>query len=307
MHDPMLRSTRARLTLLLTAVLFSTGGAAIKAAHLSMMQIAGLRAAVAAVTIAALLHPPLRSFHGSTLLVAAAQAATMALFVASNRLTTAANAIYLQSADPLYVAALSPFVLGERLTRRDLGYLLAFAAGLGLFFVRSEAAQATAPDPALGNLVGVASGVGWACTLVGLRWLAAREAEAAAGGAPRGDAAAAAAILANAVVFCGALPWLDPAGVSARDWLTIGWLGVFQVGMSYVLLTRAVRHVGAIEASLLLLVEPVLNPLWAWLLHGEQPSPWALAGGGVILGTTALRLLRERGDSTADLEPAAVD
>jgi DME family drug/metabolite transporter len=77
------------------------------------------------------------------------------------------------------------------------------------------------------------------------------------------------------------------------DWLTIAYLGVFQIGAAYLLLTAGVRHVTALEASVLLLLEPALNPVWAWLVHGETPGPWAIAGGILILGATILRTVAD--------------
>jgi drug/metabolite transporter (DMT)-like permease len=69
----------------------------------------------------------------------------------------------------------------------------------------------------------------------------------------------------------------------------ITYLGVFQIALAYVLLTSALRHVPAFEASVLLLIEPVLNPVWAFLVHGERPGAWALAGGVVIVAATAIK------------------
>ena len=63
-------------------------------------------------------------------------------------------------------------------------------------------------------------------------------------------------------------------------------LGAIQIGLAYACLTRGLRQVPALEASLLLMVEPVLNPVWAWLVHGERPSHWALLGGALIIGAT---------------------
>jgi drug/metabolite transporter (DMT)-like permease len=240
--------------------------------------------------------------------VGCVQAAMMALFVAGNKLTTAASAIYLQSTAPLYVLLLSPIALGERIRRADLGYLAAFALGLALFLVRTDDRQATAPEPFLGNLVAAAGGLGWALTILGLRWLAAdrratgdggttgdRRATAGRGGSGNRpgsvEPAAAATVLANAAVAAACLPWLAaaPSRIAVADWTAILWLGVFQVGLAYVLLARAVRYLPAFEVAMLTLVEPVLSPLWAWLLHGERPGAWALAGGGLILATGALR------------------
>jgi drug/metabolite transporter (DMT)-like permease len=78
------------------------------------------------------------------------------------------------------------------------------------------------------------------------------------------------------------------------DWLVVAYLGVFQIGLAYLFLTRGVRHVPALEASLLLLLEPVFNVIWAWLLVGEWPAPWSLAGCAVILGATVALTLRGR-------------
>jgi DME family drug/metabolite transporter len=78
----------------------------------------------------------------------------------------------------------------------------------------------------------------------------------------------------------------------------ITYLGVAQIGLAYVLLTRALRLVPALEASLLLLLEPVLNPVWAWIVHGEVPSPWSISGGALILLATAAKAVSSRAAGT---------
>ena len=96
---------------------------------------------------------------------------------------------------------------------------------------------------------------------------------------------------------------------SAVDWAVIVYLGVFQIAVAYVLVTSALRHIPALEASLILLIEPVLNPVWAWLFQGERPGPWALLGGAIILGATTLKggSMRARSgrDAAAELAVAA--
>jgi drug/metabolite transporter (DMT)-like permease len=107
-------------------------------------------------------------------------------------------------------------------------------------------------------------------------------------------------ILGNLVACLAATPLALPIrSVAAGDLAVIGFLGVFQIGLAYLFLVRGVARVSALESSLLLLLEPVLSPLWAWLLHGERPTAWALVGGGVILAATALFA------ATADRTPAA--
>ena len=269
----------ARAAVLGAAVLFSTGGAAIKACSLSGWQVASFRSAVAAAAIAIFL-PSSRQLTRRSWLVGIAYAATLVLFVLANKATTAANAIFLQSTAPLYVLVLAPLWLKERIGRRDLALMIAIAGGLALFFVGSPAAQETAPAPMTGNVYGALSGVTWALTLLGLRGLS-RE----GGSLP--------AVVAGNVLACGlALPLAIGAAwvpVSAIDAAVVLYLGIVQIGLAYVLLTRGFREVSAFEASLLILLEPTLNPVWAYLTHGEVPGPLALGGGAVIVAATALK------------------
>jgi drug/metabolite transporter, DME family len=98
----------------------------------------------------------------------------------------------------------------------------------------------------------------------------------------------------NTIAFLIALPAALPvASARAQDWWTVGYLGVFQIGLAYLFLSAAIRHLRALEASLLLLVEPALNPVFAWLAHDERPSRWALVGGVLIIGATTLRTVVE--------------
>lgn len=268
-----------RLQLLAAAALFSTGGAAIKALTLSAWQVAGFRSGIAAVAVLLLVPAARRGWSRPVWLVGVPYAATMVLFVAATKQTTAANAIFLQSTAPVYVLLLGPWLLRERVRRGDLYFMGAVGLGLGLFFLGAEAPRATAPDPDTGNLLALLSGVSWALTVTGLRWLENR---------PGGAGSSLPTIVAgNAIAFAVLLPFALPApGATTADWLIVAYLGLCQIALAYLLLTRAIRHVPALEASTLLLLEPVLNPVWAWLVHGEVPSGWALAGGGVILAAT---------------------
>ena len=269
-----------RLEVLGAAFLFSTGGAAIKATTLTPWQVAGGRSGVAAIALALMIPAARRSLSWKTVPVALAYAATLLTFAIANKLTTSAATIYLQSTGPFYLLLLSPLLLGERIRRHDLVFLAALACGMALLFVGNPPAQATAPDPALGNLLGAASGLFFALTIAGLRWLARDERPGEARGAG-------AALLGNALAFLLTLPMALPlVQVTAGDAVAVAYLGTFQIALAYVLLTRALRGVPAFEASLLLLLEPTLNPLWSWLMHGENPGGWTLVGGAVIIGAT---------------------
>jgi drug/metabolite transporter (DMT)-like permease len=275
----------SRLALIAAAALFSTGGAAIKATSLTGWQVACFRSAVAAVALTLFLpgarvRP--RDWSRWTVAAGSAYAATMVLFVLANKLTTAANTIFLQSTAPLYLLLLGPWLLREPIRRRDLALLLAMATGLALVIAGREERTAIAPDPVTGNALALTSGVCWAFTMLGLRRLS-RDVPP---GAP--SPASAAMVAGNLLAFAATLPMALPVWGSVKDALLIGYLGVFQIALAYVFVGVGLRRVGALEASLLLLVEPVLNPLIAWLVHGEWPGPWTLAGGAVILSATAL-------------------
>ncbi|HEY0779454.1 MAG TPA: EamA family transporter [Gemmatirosa sp.] len=276
-----------RLGLLLAAVLFSTGGAAIKAAALTSWQIASFRSGIAAVVVWLCVPRARARWTPRILLVAAVYAATMVLFVAANKLTTSANTIFLQSTAPLYVLLAGPLLLHERVTRADLALVAAVTLGMTLFFVAPGLPQATAPDPARGNVLAAVSGVAWAGTVLGLRWIgradptaAESTGDAAAGGAPALVTVVAGNALACLACLPAALPVVHPTAASLA---VVGYLGVVQIGIAYLSLAAAMPHVPALEASTLLMVEPALNPAWAYLVHGERPSALAWLGGAVIL------------------------
>jgi len=287
--EPVATRTADRLQVLAAAFLFSTGGAAIKACTLTSWQIVASRAGIAAVALVIMLPAARRGWSLRLLPVSAAFAATTLLFVLCNKLTTAASTIFLQATAPLYIVLLGPLLLRERIRRRDLAYMAALAVGMVLFFVGEQPASDTAPHPALGNVLAAGAGLCWGLTIIGLRWLG-RHA------GPGEDPSAAAVVSGNLLACLIALPFALPV-VSSRpaDWLLVSFLGVFQIAVAYVFLTRGVRRVDALEASLLLLLEPMLNPLWALVVHGERPGPWAAFGGAIIVIATAVNTIaRER-------------
>jgi drug/metabolite transporter (DMT)-like permease len=273
-----------RARLITASVLFSTGGTAIKGVSLDGWEVVALRAAVAAVAVFVLLPEARRRFDWRTLAVGVAYGATTTLFVLSNKLTTAANAVFLQNTSPLFILLLAPVVLRERVSRDDLAFMGVLALGMLVFFTGIESRFATAPDPLLGNVLAVCSAITWSVTIVGYRWLAAR-------GLPIGSAAIAGNLLACAAALAFALPF----GASRpADWLLLGYLGVVQLGLAYRMVSRGLPHVRALEASLILLMEPVLASIWAWLAFGETLGPAGVAGAVIILGATLVHSIRSR-------------
>jgi len=279
------------LQILGAALLFSTGGAAIKLSALSGWQIAGFRSALA-LAIFALLRPNWRDcLRPAVLGVGAAYASVLVLFVVANQLTTAANTIVLQNTSFLWIMLLGPALLNERLRARDLGFGAAVVLGMVLIFLGAEPATHKAANPPLGNLLGALAGFAWGLGILGLRALARTSPIGASNPADN------AVLMGNVMVVLVCLPLALPVRAAQPiDWLVVVYLGVFQLALAYVFMTRGMRRLPALEVALILLLEPVLSGVWAWLLHAERPGPASLAGYALILGATLSRaLLSARG------------
>ncbi len=245
-------------------------------AALTGWQIASYRSGIATIFLWLILPEARRGWTWRVLAGGVVYAAMVVLFVLSNKLTTAANAILLQSTYPLYLLLLGPLFLKEKLRAVDVAVVGGVILGAALLFSGSERVVATAPDPVRGNIVALASGVAWALTLSALRWMGKRN--------PKTESAAAVTIAGNAIAFVACLPLaIQSPAPDLKTGFVLIYLGLFQIGLGYVCLTRSIRHVPAVDAATLLLVEPVLNPIWAWMIHGEEPSGRAIAGGMIIL------------------------
>jgi drug/metabolite transporter (DMT)-like permease len=271
-----------RLFVLAAALLFSTGGAAIKATTLGSWQVASLRSLVAAVVLLALLPESRRMGSPRVWLASVAYASTLVLFVLANKMTTAANAIFLQATAPFYLLAIGPLVLKEPNRGRDYVLGGVMAMGMALFFFDYSQASALAPNPALGNALAAATGLTWALTVTALRGLSKAE----------GASSLPVVSAGTLVAFAAALPFAWPIpSIGAMDLSVLLYLGVFQIGLAYFCMARGVKHVPAFEASVLILLEPAMNPVWTYLFHNERPGPLALAGGVIIMGATVAHTL----------------
>ena len=258
---------------LAAATLWSTAGAAIKLCGLSGWQINLGRSLIAAGVLALLFRDARRRPDRGVLWVSVAYAFTVLLFVLANKATTSANAIFLQDTAPVWVLLLSPWLLHERPSRSELLSVPLFLVGLTLFFL-----DQLSPGQTVGNVIALASGVAFALCILGLRKLGPRNVGAIVWG--------------NLIAALIALPMaVRGPSPTVRDLGLVAFLGVFQLGLSYGLFARGLRHTPAVEASLLALVEPVLNPVWTFLFTGERPGPWAVRGGVIILVATLWRTL----------------
>jgi drug/metabolite transporter (DMT)-like permease len=237
------------------------------------MAIAGTRSIIAAMVMLAFRRNMKFDLSFAQLGGAVCYAATVILFVAANKWTTAANAILLQYTAPIYVAMLSYWFLGERITKLDLAAIAATLGGMVLFFM-----DVLTKGGLLGNIVAIVSGVAFAGTVLFLR-------------KQKDSSPLASVFLGNLLTFLAGFPFLFRAMPDAVGWTGLILLGVFQLGCSYILYAEAIKHVTAFEAILIPILEPVLNPVWVFLLLGEKPGQWAIAGGFIVLISVTARCL----------------
>jgi drug/metabolite transporter (DMT)-like permease len=269
----MEKRSKAILFLLLSAVLWSSGGLMIKLVSLNPVAIAGLRSLIAMIVMGAYVRHPRFTWTFPQIGGAIAYAVTVTLFVVATKLTTAANAILLQYTAPLYVAFLGAWFLGERTRWSDWVIILIVLSGMALFFF-----DRLTPGNQLGNGCAIVSGISFAFFVLFMR-------------RQRNESPFETVILGNLFTGLIGLPFMFRSTPDARSWIGLVFLGVIQLGLSYILYSKAIKHVTALEAILIPGIEPILNPIWVFLMLGERPGQWALIGGVVVLISVTLRSL----------------
>jgi DME family drug/metabolite transporter len=262
------------------AVLWSTGGLFIKWTSLSGLELSFGRSLLAAITVAIFTRREGFGLNRVTALASVLYAALLVLFVLATKQTTAANAIFLQYTAPVYLLIFEPLFYKEKLRATDLVVVIACALGMALFFVGK-----LRPQDVAGNLLALASGLCFACYFLLLRHSTSRSVNRASS-----------VIYGNLLVVLIAAP----AGLKAlpqlnsHDALSVIYLGVVQIGVAYTLFTAAMaRGVRSLDAGIVGYIEPLLNPIWVFLVLHERPSQWALLGGGIIVVAVVCHMLME--------------
>jgi drug/metabolite transporter (DMT)-like permease len=260
--------------LVIASVFWSIGGVLIKYIAWSPLAVASGRGLIAALFLALACQPLRFTWSPVQLAAAVAYGACTITFVTATKLTTAANAILLQYTAPIYIALFGAWLLKEKATRVDWITIVVALGGMTLFF-----ADEVELSNVLGNTVAIISGVFFAAMTILLR--------KQKGGSPTESL-----ILGNVLAGLVGLPWLLTAPPQPiAGWGALLALGTLQLGVSYLFYAKAIRHVTAMEAVLIPVVEPILNPIWAALVLHEKPGPWALLGGAIVLSAVTFRAL----------------
>ncbi|MDR3349420.1 MAG: DMT family transporter [Acidaminococcales bacterium] len=263
--------------LVVSAIMWSFGGLFIKYIEWNSLAIAGTRGLIAALAVALALPESVRLPQNKFVwLCAFSYAGMCGTLVVATKLTTAANAIFLQYTAPIYVTLISACFFREKIKPLDAMVVLSTVLGMALFFVGDFSFANI-----LGNLVGIISGVCFAVMVIGFRFI--KEAEPAA-----------AIFCGNVILFLLSAPFMGGPAPEAGEWLALIFLGVFQIGISYAMYSRAIVRVTSLEGVIVPTIEPMLNPLWVFLFIGERPSNAAIVGGAIVLMSITFYCLRKK-------------
>jgi drug/metabolite transporter (DMT)-like permease len=268
------------LVLVLIAVLlWSTGGLFIKLTNLDAYQVTFFRSLFAAITVLLLTRKAGLKIDLFGIFTSIIYAALLFLFVWATKKTTAANAIFLQYTAPIYILILGPFIIGEKVHFRDLVTVVVVLAGMSLFFIgKLEISDYQ------GNVAALFSGV-----FLGLYIMLLRHPRA------EGFNPTIAVIYGNLLLAVVTAP----SGIAAlpimrfTDWAAVIFLGVVQIGISYIFFIKGVKGgTRPLDASLIGFIEPLLNPVWVFVFIGEKPSEWAVLGAVIVISAIFIHTIR---------------
>ena len=266
-----MKRPHALLLLILTALFWSLGGLMIKKVDLQPLAIAGWRSAIAAVCLLLWTRKPKITGSLPQIGCALAYAGNMFSFITATKLTTAANAILLQYTAPAYVAVFGIWLLKEYPRPIDWLAVALTLAGMVLFFFDRISLEGM-----WGNVSGVVAGITFAALILLLR-------------KQKDGSPVESVILGNALTALLAIPLMAKELPTAQDWVWLLLLGSVQTAVPYIIYSKAIRHVTALEGTLVPVIEPLLNPTWAFLFLGETPGFWAVLGGIIILSAVTMR------------------
>lgn len=267
----MNEKTKASLEMLLCAALWSIAGIFMKLLPWSGLAVASLRSLIAGLTIAAymLLRRIRLSLTPRTLKAGVMTGCVYLCFACANKLTTAANAIVLQFVSPVFIVVFSALFLGQRIRRADLAVVLCTLLGIALFFF-----DQLTPGYVLGNCVAILAGM----FMAGMFMMV---------GEIRGEERFSAILIGQSFTFLVGLPFvfLTKPVFTGAALASILVLGVFQLGISYILYAKAAENCPPLACCLLGALEPLLNPVWVFLFDGERPGLFALIGAVIVIGS----------------------
>lgn len=265
------KKVSAIILLVVTATMWSLGGLLIKSINAHPLAIAGTRSAISCIIMILYVKKPKFNWSFTQIAAGVAYASMVITFVFSTKLTTAANAILLEYTAPIFVALLSAWVLKEKPKAIDWVTIMLVFGGMVLFFLDSLDAKGFA-----GNIFGLLSGISYALFTVFMRM-------------QKNGSPIESVILGNAISAIVGIPFIFMSVPDFKGWLFLVILGVVQLGIPYIMYSEAIKNASALEASIITMIEPILNPIWVVLIIGEIPGVLSIIGGIIVIATVAIR------------------
>lgn len=262
------------IAIVIAALLWSTGGLFIKLISLNAFQLSFFRSIFTALTFLTLFRKKTFVFNKLTIINGLFYAGILILFVMATKLTTAANAIFLQYTAPIYVLVLEPILLKTELKKINVISVIISFLGMTLFFVGE-----LSPSHLEGNIVAIISGLCFAGFLLGIR----KSSE---------EFRIPSIFLGNIlIILICSFSITNELKISLDDFFMVAYLGIFQIGFAYAVFTYSIKRIEGIEAALVAMIEPIMNPIWVFIGYGEKPSSFAILGGLIILTTITIRTI----------------
>ncbi len=271
----MEQHTKGIVVTIMAAVVWSTGGVLVKLISQDAFTILCYRSLYAALFFLVVFRGEALKFSRRAVLISLFYAPLLICFVTATKLTTAANAIFLQYIAPALVLIIEPRILNVKMKRYNLITVVVCILGLSFFLLEQKGSGHHWAGDGLALLSGVFS----AGLILSLRF--SNRSEQMSG-----------IMLGNFWVILITIPWLIRSPSSPmEEHLMLAFLGLIQIGLGYLLFTYGQRRISAVESSLLAMLEPILNPVWVLIWYHESPSLWSLIGGLIILTALASRMI----------------
>lgn len=264
------------------ALLWSSGGLFIKVLTLDAYQISFYRSLIAAITI--IIISVVRKinlkfeFDIISVLCSLMYSFILVLFVIATKLTTAANAIFLQFTAPIYLLLLEPIFLKTKFDKKNMIALSFCLLGMVMFFFGKLDMTSIQ-----GNLIAIGSGISFALFTLFLKWKKQLH---------KTENTIIYIIAGNLLVCVFCLPMVyDKLAIDFSQTLILIYMGVFQIGISYIIFNEGIKYISATESMIIAMLEAILNPIWVYIGVGEVPSVYAVIGSVIILLTIVWRNL----------------
>ncbi len=272
------------LLMVISAILWSTGGLLIKSIDWHPMAIAASRSIIAITIIYAYMKrlqkksevkEPIVTFNKTSIFGGISYAMLGLLFITATKLTTAANTIILQFTSPIWVVLFSVVFLKKFVRKEEILSILVIFVGIVLFFVDSLEA-----GHILGNILALFSGVAMALTILMMKQ-------------DPNVKPIEITLIGNMIVAILGFGFIFGQSFTFENIAMVLFLGIFQLGLPYILFCIALVNLTAIDGVLIPIIEPILNPLWVFLLQGETIGSTAMLGAVIVLSSVVIHTLSE--------------